>query len=211
MNRLLPSPIAAVIAAACLLSLASCSTGQPGSEGSSPAARPSPSRPATSAVAGHCDGQLGPGSVDGDVTVPDGATCELRGIRVGGNISIGHRAHLVAEGVDVDGDLEGEGTATVEVTSGSRVGGNLQLESGGSVLVSNSHVGGDLSWEEQHGTLRADGNTVSGNLELDGNTGATRVSDNEIHGDLSCDENAPTPVGGHNSVSGDQEGQCRGL
>ena len=82
-------------------------------------------------MVGDCNGQVGPRSVDGDLSVPAGATCELRDIRVEGNISIGHRSRLYAR-VDVDGDIEGEDAAAVEVTNGSSVGGNLQLESGDS-------------------------------------------------------------------------------
>src|SRR5690242_14692780 len=65
---------------------------------------------------GHCQGRVGDVSIDGDVTVPDRATCELDGTRVEGNVSVGHGARLVARGVDVDGDVEGEGAAAVEVT-----------------------------------------------------------------------------------------------
>ena len=213
MPRDLPLPIAALIAGVCLLALSSCSTGQSGSAeaSGSPGGRQSSSHSTKPAVLGDCGGRIGHRSADGDVAVPDGATCELRGIRVEGNISVGHRARLYARGVDVDGDIEGEGTSTVEVTDGSRVGGNLQLESGGSAVVTDSRVGGDLSWEEQHGRLRIDGSTVGGNLELDGNAGGIRLSHNEIHGDLSCEENASSPIGGRNFVSGGRENQCRGL
>jgi hypothetical protein len=196
------------------LVLSSCARDEPTSEsaaaGSPGGGQPS-SRPAKPGVAGHCVGDRVSRTVEGDVTVPAGRTCELRGIRVDGNISVGHGARLYARAVDVDGDIEGEGTAVVEVTDGSRVGGNLQLDSGGSAVVSGSRVGGDISWEEQHGTLRVDRNTVSGNVELDGNTRGITVSHNDIHGDLTCQENAHAPGGGGNSVSGNRESQCRGL
>ena len=118
-------------------SLASCSTGQSESAEASgpPAGRQSSSHDTGPAVIGDCKGDIGRRSADGDVTVPNGGTCELRGIAVEGNISVGHRARLYVRGVDVDGDIEGEGTSAVEVTDGSRVGGNLQLESGGSAIV----------------------------------------------------------------------------
>lgn len=210
MSRHVSPSVVALVAGACLLALASCSAGPRGFDDASVSSggRSPSSHPAEPAVAGHCGAQGDPASVAGDVTVPDGATCELRGVRVEGNISVGHRARLYARGVDVDGDIEGEGTSAVEVTDGSVVGGNLQLESGGSAVVSDSHIGGDLNWEEQRGKLRAEGSTVSGNLELDGNTGEIRVSHNKIHGDLTCEENALVPVGGDNAVSGDEGGQC---
>jgi hypothetical protein len=114
--------------------------------------------------------------VDGDVTVPDGGTCELLGTRVEGNISIGQGGRLYARGVDVDGDIEGERTLEVQVTDRSNVGGNLQLESGGTAIVTGSHVDGDLSWEDQHGELQLQDTTVRGNVDVEGNTGSVTVS-----------------------------------
>jgi hypothetical protein len=157
---------------------------------------------------GHCSGRIEAVSVDGDVTVPNGGTCELLGTRVGGNIWIGHGGRLYASGVDVDGDIEGEQALDVEVTDGSKVGGNLQLESGGTARPTASHVDGDLSWQDQHGELEIQNATVRGNLDLEGNTGSVTVSLSKIGGDLSCEENAPAPTGGGNAVSGEKEEQC---
>ena len=159
---------------------------------------------------GHCSGRIDDVSVSGDVTVPDGETCELVGTRVEGNISIGQGARLYASAVDVDGDIEGERTTAVEVTD-SKVGGNLQLESGGSALVAHSHVDGDISWQEQDGELVARETSVGGNLEVEGNTGGVTVFADTIRGDLSCQDNSPVPQGRDNSVSGDAEDQCRAL
>jgi hypothetical protein len=160
---------------------------------------------------GHCSGRIEAVSIDGDVRVPDGATCELVGTRVEGNVSIGHSARLYARGVAVDGDIEGEGALTVDVAESSSVGGNVQLDSGGTALVTDSRIDGDLSWEDQHGELLAQGNTVRGNLDLEDNTGGVTVSGNTIGGDLACENNAPTPHGGDNSVSGNEEDQCHDL
>ncbi len=157
---------------------------------------------------GHCSGRIEAVSVDGDVTVPDGATCELVGTRVEGNISVGPAARLYAHAVAVDGDIEGERTLDVQVTEGSSVGGNLQLESGGTALVTDSHIDGDLSWQDQHGALVARDSTVRGNLDLEDNTGGVTVTGNEVGGDLTCQDNSPAPQAGSNTVSGDKEDQC---
>src|SRR5919197_3887428 len=116
-----------VVAATGSALLTSCATSQRlvSSEGSNhglPA-------PTSLATAGHCVGQIGERSVDGDVTVPNGETCELLGTRVEGNVSVGHSARLYVSGVAVDGDIEGERAVAVEVTHASHVGGNVQPES----------------------------------------------------------------------------------
>jgi len=209
-----PSPLLAahVGAVAVLFALTSCATTVGSDTAGTSESDPEGSHQLTGqAVAGHCRGRIGGVSVDGDVTVPNGATCELDGTRVEGNISVGHGARVYARGVDVDGDLEGESTTAVEVTDGSVIGGNVQLESGGSAVVSDTHIDGDLSWEEQRGALVADSSTIRGNLEVDGNSGGVTITDNQIVGDLSCDENNPAPHGAGNTTSGDEDDQCRGL
>jgi hypothetical protein len=160
---------------------------------------------------GHCSGRIEAVSVDGDVTVPDGGTCELLGTRVESNISIGRGGRLYARGVDVDGDIEGERTMEVQVTDRSNVGGNLQLESGGTAIVRGSHVDGDLGWEDQRSELELRDTTVRGNVDVEGNTGSLTVSANTIGGALSCQDNAPAPTGSGNAVSGDKEEQCGDL
>ena len=206
--------VAHVAATSGIVLITSCGTAPPSLSGQgSGSSDPSQTAPHVSADSepGHCSGRAAAVSVDGDVTVPDGATCELLGTHVEGNVSIGHTARLYASSVDVDGDIEGERTLAVEASHNSTIGGNLQLESGGTALVTDSHVDGDLSWEDQHGDLEARDKAVRGNLELEGNTGHVTVSQNRIGGDLSCQDNSPAPQGRDNTVSGDEEQQCHDL
>jgi|tagenome__1003787_1003787.scaffolds.fasta_scaffold20896521_2 hypothetical protein len=200
------------VATGCLVLLTGCGASSV-SGGEAGAGEPTPDLPPMSGPTepGHCSGRIEAVSVDGDVTVPNGATCELLGTHVDGNISIGHGGRLYASGVDVDGDIEGERTLDVEVTAGSNIGGNLQLESGEAVRVTGSHVDGDLSWQGQDGALELQGATVRGNVVLEENTGGVTVSSNRIGGDLSCEDNAPPPAGGGNAVSGERDEQCGGL
>jgi hypothetical protein len=159
---------------------------------------------------GHCDGAIGSDAVD-DVRVPDGATCTLDGTTVDGNVSVGRQAVLIAHGVSIDGDVEGEGADSVEIAEDSSIGGNLQLEKGGASSVTDTHIDGDLEWSEQSGALTIEHSSIGGNLQADGNSGEVTVSDTSIGGDLSCDGNSATPGGGGNDVAGNRAGQCSGL
>lgn len=136
------------------------------------------------------------GSTDGctpggsDIRVAAGATCELSGERVTGNIEVGRGATLVANDVIVDGNIDGEGHASITV-SGGVVNGNIELERGGDATVS--------------------GVRIDGNLDAEGNVGALSFTGNTIDGNLECESNNPAPTGGDNRVNGDKEGQCAGL
>jgi hypothetical protein len=180
-------------------------TGEPpGATSSSPA----PGN--ANAAPGSCNGTIGAAEVD-EVEVPSGATCTLEGTTVNGNVSVDVRGTLIAHGVDVDGDVEAEGAAVVEVTGNSSIGGNLQVQQGGSSTVTNTKIDGDLELKEQSGQLQAAGNIISGNVEADSNSGGLTVSSNRIGGDLKCEDNSPAANGGGNSVSGSREEQCASL
>lgn len=86
-------------------------------------------------------------------TCRPGRTCTLEGTTVDGNVSVGPCGTLVARGVAVDGDGEGEGARLVEVSDSSTIGGSLQLQQGGSSTVSDSHIRGELLWSEQDGAV----------------------------------------------------------
>src|SRR4051794_24722774 len=81
-------PVLATVAAAALLTSCNAASGS-FATGDAPETLP---RVASHTTAGHCDGRLGDVAVDGDVTVPAGATCELLGTTVEGNVSVGHGA-----------------------------------------------------------------------------------------------------------------------
>ncbi|MDQ3112687.1 MAG: hypothetical protein M3Q84_01115, partial [Actinomycetota bacterium] len=43
-----------------------------------------------------CTGTIGAVSIDGDVVVPDNATCKLEGTKVDGNVKVNNGATLIA-------------------------------------------------------------------------------------------------------------------
>ena len=146
-----------------------------------------------------CRGTIGAVAVDGDVIVPQGATCTLVGTRVDGNVEVRSGATLLARGVRVGGNVQAENHERVVVkprlvgdrTVRSTVGGSIQLVHGG---------GGAL--------LR---NVVDSDVQLFSNDGRFTVRGNVVGGNLQCKSNVPRPVGGSNRVEGNKEDQCRGL
>jgi hypothetical protein len=163
----------------------------------------------TNTSAGSCNGTIGAVSVD-EVHVPVGATCRLTGTRVNSNVSIDTGATLVATGVYVDGDVEGQGARSVQILTRSTIGGNIQLQEGGSVSVIGTKVDGDVELQDLTGPLRAEGNTIGGSLQAASNSGGLSLVKNRINGDLQCQQNARLSGKG-NAVQGNHEDQCSGL
>ena len=147
----------------------------------------------------RCAGTIGAVSIDGDVVVPQGATCNLIGTRVDGNVKVYRNAQLVAKGARVGGNIEAENHRNVQVVprwnngtaTRSVVGGSIQLKQGGGGRIISARVGSDV--------------------QLFSNNARFEVRHNVIDGNLQCKSNTPSPVGGNNVVQGNKEDQCRRL
>ena len=167
----------------------------------------------------RCRGSIGAVSVDGNVIVPQGATCTLRGTQVDGNVLVKARAKLVARGVRVGGNIQAVNHRNVVVvprrvngrTVRSRVGGDIQLFSGRYGHVRKAVIGGNLQVKQNSQRQVARGNVVDGDLQAFSNKGGFRIYNNRIDGNLQCKSNNPRPYGGKNRVQGNKEDQCSRL
>lgn len=167
----------------------------------------------------RCSGTIGATYVDGNVIVPNGVDCILRGTRVDGNVIVKGRAKLVARGVQVDGNIQAENHRNVIVTGRrvndrtvkSRIEGDIQLDSGNRGRVAGAVIGGNLQVKQNSGRQVALRNVIDGDLQAFSNEGGFRISGNRIDGNLQCKSNDPRPYGANNRVSGNKEDQCRGL
>lgn len=147
----------------------------------------------------RCTRSIGAVSVDGNVIVPQGATCALRGTRVDGNVLVKRGAKVIARGVKVNGNVQGENHLNVVVTP-RKVGDRMVR----------SRIGGDIQlFAGRHAHVRQTG--IGGNLQAFSNRGDIRIFANVIEGNLQCKSNVPAPYGGKNRVHGNKEDQCRRL
>lgn len=154
-----------------------------------------------------CRGSLGARTVD-NLRVPTGATCLLTGTYVKGTITVQRGATLVARGIRVVGNVQGEGAKKVVVERRSRVGGSVQVKQGRSAIVRGTRIIGDIQYDHNRGYLRANSNRVGGSIQVIGNSGGAQIFLNVVNGNLQCKENRPRPTGGGNVVGGNKEDQC---
>jgi hypothetical protein len=157
-----------------------------------------------------CRGEIGQRTVD-NLRVPDGATCTLRGTTVKGTIKVESRATLLAYGVRVVGNVQGENAQKVLVAAGSRVGGSVHVVQGRIAKVVDSRIVGNILFDENRWMNTANRNVVNHDVQVFQNTGGARIHDNRIDGNLQCKQNHPRPVGSGNVVQGNKEDQCRSL
>lgn len=163
-----------------------------------------------------CTGVVGAVTVD-NLVVPDNVSCTLNKTRVNGSIELGLNSTLIARGVTVVGNVQGDGAKSVIISQAgpaaaptrSQVGGNVEFQKGGTVTISNgTQIAGDIIIAEHTGLLIVNGNTVIGTVQINQNTGGARIRSNIIRGNLQCQDNLPAPTGALNTVSGNKEDQC---
>ncbi len=150
-----------------------------------------------------------------NVTVPAGATCELKNARVDGNVIVEPGgAVTLSDRTYVNGNVQSDGGRYVRLLGGGvAVGGDVQIKkaSEASGMLRGTMVLGNFQFVENSGYLFAFRSFVDGDLQMFSNTGGGTIVGNVIRANLQCKENAPPPTGAYNVVGGNKEDQCAGF
>ena len=145
-----------------------------------------------------------------NVVVPRGATCNLLGAQVQGNVkNFGNL--LVFAPTRINGSLQSEpGHGFTQIFgAGVTIRENVQIK-GATAGIAHGYLAGtvigkDFRWEENRGFLVANGATIGGNAQAWKNTGGGSFTGNTIRGDLQCKENAPPITEAGNVVGGNRQ------
>jgi hypothetical protein len=138
----------------------------------------------------ECAGTLGAVQVD-NVIVPAGATCNLAGTRVQGNIKVGTNATLVTNTALINGNVQGDGFRNVFLGVGTEVRGNVELKHGRRTDIRNSVLRQNLVLENNRAKIVVRVTSVGGNLQAFKNSGKLQLISNPIiGGDLQVFEHA---------------------
>ncbi len=158
----------------------------------------------------YCPPDLGAVTIDGNVLIT--AACRMEGTTVEGNILLYAGGSLVARGLDVDGNVQGEDADYVDIMESS-IDGSVQLERlvGDASNLTSNLVNGNIQLDDNRTRLEVLDNTVGGDIQAFDNSGGVVIADNVVDGNLQCKANAPAPVGSNNRVSGNMEDQCADL
>lgn len=144
------------------------------------------------------------------VIVPANASCTLLGTRLNGSIEVGANARLVAEGVNVTGDLKSDAAADLRLLGASVIGGSAQVQRGAAATLAGATIRGDLQIDAMPGPVSASSLRIGGNLQAMANRGGVALNGNSVVGVMQCKDNLPAPVGTGNVASLKQD-QCLGL
>ncbi|HEY2530799.1 MAG TPA: tannase/feruloyl esterase family alpha/beta hydrolase [Xanthobacteraceae bacterium] len=164
-----------------------------------------------------CTGTL-TGTIDGNVVVPDGASCTLSDATVAGNVQVLQNASLTADATQqpttIDGNVHADHCGFAVLEGGVTVTGNVRIEQcveQSGFVGPGIKIGGNFECTNNPGACEADLGDVHGNLQIDGNSGASAdISLVSVGGNLRCQGNRPIPTHafGPDFVSGDLQGQC---
>jgi YVTN family beta-propeller protein len=166
-----------------------------------PAPKQSAGLTAQSAATGDpCSGPFD-GTINGDLTVADGESCEVvNGGRVTGNVTVKAGGNFILSGATVGGSVTVDGGGFT-LGPAAMVGGDLLVSNLPAGITENSVCGTTVQ-----GTLQVDGNAapvqigssapmvcagnkIGGDLVVDGNSAPAQVFDNQVKGQLQADNN----------------------
>lgn len=154
-------------------------------------------------------------ALEGGIESRDAEVLTLFDTSIDGDVELrGELTEFSGDDVEIDGDVEGEEIAHLDVFN-SNVDGRLSVEeaSAGGFLCG-SGVDGRVRYEESSNVIDiggCDGNRLEDDVEVIDNTAAITIAGNVIEEDLVCRGNVPAPVGGGNLVGEDSEGQCEDI
>jgi len=159
--------------------------------------------------ASDCPG-VGDEEMIDSVEVLPGDTCTLVNRIVVNDILVGRGATLNVHGVSIGGDIFSDtGAMAIVVDQGSALRGSIILALvTGETTVDSSIVAGDIHIKRNTGLITLSNNEIFGTVELLQNTGGAYVISNQITSILNCEDNVPAPRGQNNSAAS-MEGQCQ--
>jgi len=160
------------------------------------------------------------GTIQGNVTVPKGASCTISFANISGNISVSRDASLVINAYNepstIAGDIQAHHCGSVLLEGNVTVEGNLHINScaGGpnGFQGPDTLIKGNFECQSNAGPCLAWLGKVEGNLHIQSNRSktASEVSLVSVGGNLHCHQNSPAPthVHGPSWVDGYSRGQC---
>ena len=142
------------------------------------------------------------GTIDGNVVVPDHASCTLSDATVMGNVHVLQNASLTVDATQqpttIGGNVHADHCEFALLEGGVTVTGNVRIgqcsqQSG--FVGPGIKIGGNFECTNNPGACKADLGDVHGNLQIDGNSGASAdISLVSVGGNLRCQGNRPMPT-----------------
>ncbi len=136
------------------------------------------------------------GGTYGEIVVPDGATCTLVGVVVGGDVTVGKRSTLITSSqTEIDGDVTAVGAKSVRLINTDTTGNIVLSYTRGSIVIGSENcavdplVGGNIRLTNNYGTVAVCEMTVGGNLIVRSTHTAAKVFQNVVAGDLVVEYN----------------------
>ena len=180
----------------------------------------SPSHAQNLVCAGTVGGAAGLTTINGNVTVPNGASCTLAFVEVTGNVDVGQGGSLLISAYDEPSTIGGSVTAAKCVSAllegNVTVKGDVRIESCTGTGANGFQgpgiaIGGTFQCQNNAGSCEVWLGEIAGDAQIRNNRApGSDVSLNTIGGTLVCLNNttAPTHSRGYNWVTGDTIGQC---
>lgn len=166
-----------------------------------------------------CNTTISDKTINANVVVPAGATCDLENVIVTGSVRVEKGAFFLVQisssgSTQLIGDVIAIQCGFVFLGASGRsvsVGGNVQISgcTGPSYpTVSNATISGNFQCFNNVGCQVAT-STIGGNAQINNNSGYIALNNNYVGGNLQCLGNATGGSFIANAVAGNNQGQCK--
>jgi hypothetical protein len=116
-------------------------------------------------------------TIEGDLVVPDGASCTITGSKVGGNVRVGKDAFFEASSSNIAGDVKGRRSLTIFIDTGTTVGGQVDASGASQVFVFDSTIGDEVDVRGATDKVHICGNQVQRDVEVSSSSRDILVGD----------------------------------
>ena len=162
-----------------------------------------------------CTGPLS-GTVNGNIVVPNGASCTLSNATVSGDVHVLQNASLTIDATEqpttINGNVLANGCTSALLEGGVTVSDSVQIrqcsqQSG--FIGPGVKIGANFQCINNPGGCEAELGTVQGSVQIEGSN-ASDISLVSVGGNLQCGGNTPAPTHnfGPDFVTGIEQGQC---
>jgi hypothetical protein len=136
-------------------------------------------------------------SIEGDLIVPDNASCTIVGSKVGGHVKVGTNSYFQATSSTIGGDVKGRSSLTIFLDKKTSVGGQVDASGTSQVFVFDSSVGDEIDVRGATDKVNICGNQVQRDIEVSsskrdilvGDPSATDCAGNTVGRSIEVDRN----------------------
>lgn len=131
----------------------------------------------------NCDGPIKNQSIRDDIKVQK--NCQLEGLIVHGNVILQSGASIELRGNHIKGNIESNKNFSKIIANNNNISGDVNFSAGQNIQFRNNQIDGDLKLNKNSGQISIRDNEIAGNLICNENSFTMNGNNNQVKGNKS--------------------------